>query len=79
MHSSNFSVVIGLPVTENIWDSFKHIINNKNSFGAVRVRLWANKTAMSLLAYESAYTYCPRKSLMVTSRFNIRFHQDFAS
>ena len=34
---------------------------------------------MSLLAYESAHTYCPSQAIMVTSRFNIRFHQNFAT
>lgn len=58
---------------ESIWNSFQHILDKASQFASVRVRIWANKTASSLVAYESAYTYCPASAIIVASRFNIRF------
>lgn len=63
---------------ESIWDSFQHIRNSSSEFTNIRVRIWANKTAPSLMAYESVHTYCPKSAVIVASRFNIRFAETFA-
>ena len=46
-------------------------------FPRLRLRIRANQTVSSLAVYESAYTYCPAKALMISSRQNIRFSPDF--
>ena len=75
------SLVIELPYfamsSETIWDSFKVILENQGEFPNLRLRVWPNKAVSSLSVYESAYTYCPKSSTIVASRFNIDFHEDF--
>ena len=43
--------------------------DNKDFIARLRIR--ANQTVSSLSAYESAYTYCPRKSVIISTRHNI--------
>ena len=74
------SSVIAFPYSfankESIWQSVQHIFNESQH--EVRVRIWPNKTAAALLVYESAYTYCPTGSVIVHSRFNVRFKKNFS-
>ena len=76
-----FSLVIELPYsfnsTETIWHSFKVILDNREEFPNLRLRVWPKKAVSSLSVYESAYTYCPNSSTIVASRFNIDFHPTF--
>jgi hypothetical protein len=44
-------------------------------FRRVRLRIVANKTAPSHVVYDAVYSYCPMKSLVVSSRHNVKFHQ----
>ena len=80
-NKEKFSLVIELPYsfnnTETIWSSFKVLLENNSEFPGVRVRIWPKKAVSSLSVYESAYTYCPRSSTIVASRFNIDFHEEF--
>ena len=75
------TLVIELPYsfnsTETIWHSFKVILDNEKQFPNLRLRVWPNKAVYSLSVYESAYTYCPKSSTIVASRFNIDFHPTF--
>ena len=85
-NTKDISLVIAFPyshqhINESIWDSFQHILNNNNKdneqFLNIRIRIWHNKTASSLIAYEAIHTYCPKSSIIVASRFNIRFSSSF--
>ena len=75
------TLVIELPYsfnsTETIWHSFKVILENQEEFPNLRLRVWPNKAVSSLSVYESAYTYCPKSSTIISSRFNIDFHPTF--
>ena len=75
------SVVVSAPYSFqssfSIWDSFKHIIQLDNEFGAIRLRIWGQKSVSSLAVYEAAFTYCPTKAIIASSRFNIRYHPNF--
>ena len=76
-----FSLVVELPYsshsTETLWDSFKAILDNQKDLPNLRLRIWPNKALSSLSVYESAYTYCPKSSTIVASRFNIDFYSNF--
>ena len=78
----DISLVIQLPYnsqsSDSLWSSFQHILNNNNPFNNIRVRIWHKKAVSSLAVYESAYTYCPNRSVIVSSRFNIRFDSQFS-
>ena len=79
-NKSQFSLVIELPYSfssiETAWDAFKVILEKKFEF-PVRVRIWPKKAVSSLSVYESVYTYCPKSSTIVASRFNVDFHENF--
>ena len=71
------SLVLSLPYnhasSDSIWNSAKQLLPLLENFAAVRLRIWNEKSACSLNAYEAAYTYCPNKAILVTSRLNINF------
>ena len=54
-------------------------ISRKEGIIRVRLRILGNKTVSSHAVYESAYLYCPSKSVIVSSRHNIVFDQLFAN
>lgn len=56
-----------------IWDTIEKLIMNSKSFLRVKIRIRGNKTVSSLSVYESAYTYCPNRSILISSRHNIEF------
>ena len=76
-----FSLVVELPYsshsTDTLWDSFKAILDNQKDLPNLRLRIWPDKAVSSLSVYEAAYTYCPKSSIIVASRFNIDFHPQF--
>lgn len=39
----------------------------------------SSKIPPSYAVYESAYTFCPNRAIIVSSRHNIRFHTDMTS
>ena len=77
------SLVVSMPYSFNsnssIWNSFRYILHLDPEFAAIRLRIWADKSVSSLSVYEAAYTYCPNKAVIVSSRFNIRFKPQFHS
>lgn len=48
-----------------------------SQFSRLRLRIRSNKTVSSLSVYESAYTYCPASSFLVSSRRNVAISRDF--
>lgn len=48
-------------------------------FSRVRLLMKMSKTVSSLSVYESAYTYCPLKSIIVSSRHNVELLPTFAT
>jgi hypothetical protein len=47
--------------------------NDRQKFRRVKLRIMDKKATCSHAAYEGTYVYCPKKSLITTSRHNILF------
>ena len=77
------SLVVSMPYSFNsnssVWSSFRHLIKLDPDFAAIRLRIWGDKSVSSLNVYEAAHTYCPNKAVIVSSRFNVRFNEQFYS
>lgn len=41
-----------------------------------KLRILANKVASSHAVYESVYSYCPDGALAISSRHNVKFHNN---
>ncbi len=87
MNSSmiNISLVVHLPYHYKdgglLLNSAKRVYKSleDNLVARAKVRIRANKSVSSLAVYESAYEFCPHKSLMISSRHNIQFNKTFAA
>ena len=62
--------------TEEIFNVASYLakLANQKIFRRIRLRIVANKTAPSHVVYDAVYSYCPMKSLIVSSRHNVKFH-----
>ena len=82
MSDTKISIVVFLPYSVNassIWDAVHKLIINSQSFTRVRIRIRNNKTVSSLSVYEAAHTYCPTKSILISSRHNVEFMPTFST
>ena len=57
----------------SLFDVYQELIQlqESNSNIKIRLRIQHKKAVSSIAVYESAHTYCPKSSLMVTSRFHV--------
>lgn len=62
--------------TESLWSIGKLMIENEE-FPRLRLRIRANQSVSSLGVYESSYTYCPDKAIVISSRRNVKFSAEF--
>ncbi len=49
-------------------------MKDQNTNFRVKLRLMANTISPGYAIYDSVYSYCPSKSLVISSRHNIVFH-----
>jgi hypothetical protein len=78
------TVIIYLPYrfnqTQNISKVTLKLVDlaNKKTFVRARIRIMSDKISPAHAVYESVYSHCPNRGMIISSRHNVKFHKNMA-